>query len=263
MVESAIRAERAQERLLERVLGSVRAEPASQEPQNLGSMLLVEPLERRDRHGFHHPPSTLPARRSVRHARMRAAVVGHVEWLEFVPVEAVPRPGEIVHATSPGSRPPGAGRSRRCSSRSSPTPSTSSPRSETTSAEREHATELEAGESRSTRPPSTHPSAAASATSTRRASARSPRSAASCTRAATTRRCPGTSSPAVDAVYFCAGDADALLLARRARVLVATARELATLRQGSRRARCARRRAGRTRPSSTIRASSTRSRGSS
>jgi ribokinase len=29
---------------------------------------------------------------------VRAAVVGHVEWLEFVPVEAVPRPGEIVHA---------------------------------------------------------------------------------------------------------------------------------------------------------------------
>ena len=29
---------------------------------------------------------------------MRAAVVGHVEWLEFVPVEHVPRPGEIVHA---------------------------------------------------------------------------------------------------------------------------------------------------------------------
>ncbi len=29
---------------------------------------------------------------------MRAAVVGHIEWLEFVPVEAVPRPGEIVHA---------------------------------------------------------------------------------------------------------------------------------------------------------------------
>jgi ribokinase len=34
-------------------------------------------------------------------------------------------------------------------------------------------------------------------------------------------------------VYFCAGDADALLNARRARVLVATARELTTLRQGS------------------------------
>lgn len=36
-----------------------------------------------------------------------------------------------------------------------------------------------------------------------------------------------------DAVYFCAGDADALVLARRARVLVATARELAILRQAS------------------------------
>src|SRR5262249_27137461 len=36
-----------------------------------------------------------------------------------------------------------------------------------------------------------------------------------------------------DAVYFCAGDADALLLARRSRVLVATARELSTLRQAS------------------------------
>lgn len=29
---------------------------------------------------------------------MRAAVVGHVEWVEFVRVEQVPAPGEIVHA---------------------------------------------------------------------------------------------------------------------------------------------------------------------
>ena len=29
---------------------------------------------------------------------MRAAVVGHVEWMEFVPVEHVPRAGEIVGA---------------------------------------------------------------------------------------------------------------------------------------------------------------------
>ncbi len=36
-----------------------------------------------------------------------------------------------------------------------------------------------------------------------------------------------------DAVYFCAGDVDALLHARRGRVLVATARELATLRRGA------------------------------
>ena len=36
-----------------------------------------------------------------------------------------------------------------------------------------------------------------------------------------------------DAVYFCAGDVDALVNARRARVLVATARELATLERGA------------------------------
>src|SRR3954449_6822106 len=29
---------------------------------------------------------------------MQAAVVGHVEWVEFVRVERVPQPGEIVHA---------------------------------------------------------------------------------------------------------------------------------------------------------------------
>jgi ribokinase len=29
---------------------------------------------------------------------MRCAVIGHVEWVEFVRVERVPRPGEIVHA---------------------------------------------------------------------------------------------------------------------------------------------------------------------
>ena len=36
-----------------------------------------------------------------------------------------------------------------------------------------------------------------------------------------------------DAIYFCAGDVDALRAARRGRVLVATARELATLRRGA------------------------------
>jgi ribokinase len=36
-----------------------------------------------------------------------------------------------------------------------------------------------------------------------------------------------------DAVYFCAGDVDALVNARRARVLVATARELTTLERGA------------------------------
>ncbi len=74
---------------------------------------------------------------------------------------------------------------------------------------------------------------AASSTSTTRASARSRRSAASSIRGATTSALPWHELARCDAVYFCAGDADALLLARRARVLVATARELSTLRQAS------------------------------
>jgi ribokinase len=31
--------------------------------------------------------------------RVKAAVVGHVEWVEFARVETVPRPGDIVHAS--------------------------------------------------------------------------------------------------------------------------------------------------------------------
>lgn len=40
---------------------------------------------------------------------MRAAVVGHVEWVEFVSVERVPAPGEIVHAASWWEEPGGGG----------------------------------------------------------------------------------------------------------------------------------------------------------
>src|SRR5688572_8831832 len=37
------------------------------------------------------------------------AVVGHVEWIEFVRVESVPRPGEIVTATETWEEPAGGG----------------------------------------------------------------------------------------------------------------------------------------------------------
>jgi ribokinase len=40
---------------------------------------------------------------------MRAAVVGHVEWIEFARVERVPTPGEIVHALDAWEDPGGAG----------------------------------------------------------------------------------------------------------------------------------------------------------
>ena len=40
---------------------------------------------------------------------MRVAVVGHVEWVEFVRVEHVPAPGEIVHALESWEEPGGGG----------------------------------------------------------------------------------------------------------------------------------------------------------
>jgi ribokinase len=40
---------------------------------------------------------------------MRAAVVGHVEWVEFALVERVPQPGEIVHAAETWAEPAGGG----------------------------------------------------------------------------------------------------------------------------------------------------------
>jgi len=40
---------------------------------------------------------------------MRVAVVGHVEWCEFAEVPHVPQPGEIVHATATFEQPAGGG----------------------------------------------------------------------------------------------------------------------------------------------------------
>ena len=40
---------------------------------------------------------------------MRAAVVGHVEWIEFAHVEHVLRPGEIVQASGFTQLPAGGG----------------------------------------------------------------------------------------------------------------------------------------------------------
>lgn len=40
---------------------------------------------------------------------MRTAVVGHVEWVEFIRVERLPKPGEIVHAERSWEEPGGGG----------------------------------------------------------------------------------------------------------------------------------------------------------
>ena len=133
---------------------------------------------------------------------------------------------------SRGSRPPEEGRSPRSSSRSSPTPSTSSPRSGTTTTDDSRARSSKLAGSPCTRARSRRLSAAASrgrrggrahdrhdrpqAPSTR------PRRGAALARARALRR----------RVLLRRGRRRAAP-ARRARVLVATARELSTLRQGS------------------------------
>lgn len=40
---------------------------------------------------------------------MRVAVVGHLEWVDFVPVQRIPRPGEVVHAHDSSARAGGGG----------------------------------------------------------------------------------------------------------------------------------------------------------
>jgi ribokinase len=42
-------------------------------------------------------------------SRVRVAVVGHVEWVDFVPVDHVPVAGEIVHASGSWAEPAGGG----------------------------------------------------------------------------------------------------------------------------------------------------------
>ena len=56
VLEAAVRLEGAQEGLLERVLGSLAAEPPAEQPEHLDSVLLVEALERGYRHGAPSSP---------------------------------------------------------------------------------------------------------------------------------------------------------------------------------------------------------------
>ena len=161
---------------------------------------------------------------------MRAAVVGHVEWLEFVPVEAVPDPGRsstppIVGASGRrrlrrGSAARAARRLRRLLYRVGTT-SRGPARAELEGRGiTVHATAVEALSAR------LHVvDDAGERTITTIGRKLHPRGH--------DESLPWHELARCDAVYFCAGDADALLLARRARVLVATARELPTLRQAS------------------------------
>jgi ribokinase len=164
---------------------------------------------------------------------MRAAVVGHVEWLEFVPVEAVPRAGEIVHAADSWEQAAGGGSvaavqlAQLADSVDFFTALGRDERGERARVELEgrgitvHASVVDGPQ----RHGFTYVDGAGERTITTIGRKLHPRGHDDVLPWHELARC--------DALYCCAGDADALLLARRSRVVVATARELPTLRQAA------------------------------
>jgi hypothetical protein len=61
VLETAVRLQRPQKRLLERVVGPLAAEAAAEEAEHIGPVLLVEELEQRDRHDLHLREQTVTA----------------------------------------------------------------------------------------------------------------------------------------------------------------------------------------------------------
>jgi ribokinase len=164
---------------------------------------------------------------------VRAAVVGHIEWIEFVPVEHVPRQGEIVSAQESWAQAAGGGAvaatqlAQLADSVLFFTTLGSDEPGRLAKAELEergievHASTVEKPQRRGF----TFLDDSGERTITTIGPKIGPRGHDDTLPWHELARC--------HAVYFCAGDADALLFARRARVLVATARELATLRRGA------------------------------
>jgi ribokinase len=162
---------------------------------------------------------------------VRAAVVGHVEWMEFVPVERVPGPGDIVHAEESWEEAAGGGvvaavqLAALADSVLFLTGLGSDERGERAKRELE-ARGIEVCASSYEEPQRsgfTYVDEAGERTITTIGRKLHPRGHDDTLPWHELARC--------DAIYLCAGDADAVLRARRGRVLVATARELATLRQ--------------------------------
>jgi hypothetical protein len=61
VLETTVGLQRPQKRLLERVVGPLAAEAAAEETEHVGPVLLVEQLERRDRHDLHLREQTVAA----------------------------------------------------------------------------------------------------------------------------------------------------------------------------------------------------------
>jgi ribokinase len=159
---------------------------------------------------------------------VRAAVVGHVEWVRFAQVERLPRQGEIVTASDSWEEPAGggadaAGELVRLGAEvdfflavgNDDLGQRAREALETLGC-RVHASTREAPQRRAF----TYVDAEGERTITLMGAKLHPHGS---------DPLPWGDLAEVDAVYFCAGDADALRAARQARVLVATAREVPTL----------------------------------
>jgi ribokinase len=160
---------------------------------------------------------------------VKFAVVGHVEWIEFLRVESVPRAGEIVGAQETWEEPAGGGgvaavelarlageASLFCSLGSDELGAQARVRLEAAGV-RVHS----AGTETSQRRGFCYVDEVGERTITVIGDKPRPKGGEG--------TLPWEELDAVDGVYFTAGDAEAVRQARRARVLVATARELPTL----------------------------------
>jgi ribokinase len=162
---------------------------------------------------------------------MRAAVVGHVEWIEFVPVERVPRAGEIVHASGSWEQAGGGGAvaavqlSKLADSVLLFTALGTDSHGKRAKKELEsrgievRASFVDTAQRRAF----TYVDETGERTITTIGAKLGPRGHDDSLPWHELARC--------EAVYLCAGDVDAVQLARRGRILVATARELAILRR--------------------------------
>jgi ribokinase len=162
---------------------------------------------------------------------MRVAVVGHVEWVEFARVATVPRPGEIVHALETWEEPAGGGAvaavqlARLAGACSLFTAFGADELGRRSRAELSRlGVEVRAipGDE-PTRRAFTYVDEVGERTITVLGEKLRPHGGDS--------RLPWQELRGMDAVYFVSGDADAVWHCRSARVLVATSRELATLRE--------------------------------
>ncbi len=177
---------------------------------------------------------------------MNMAVVGHVEWIELVRVEAVPRPGEIVGSTR------GLGGARRWWRRGGgglARLAGRSPRSCLLGGDDLGAqSRMRLGRLALAYSPRCDEPPAAGLVLRGRGRGQRPSTVMGTAAPAGWRRLAALGGARRrDGVYFTAGDAEAVRQARRARVLVATARELRPARPGSSSTRSSR--AARTTPS--------------